>query len=43
MKKISIKKLAKEITGLDENCLQWEAELKKVYRIDKIVKNKNVL
>ncbi|HBG8471219.1 Uncharacterised protein [Clostridioides difficile] len=40
MKKISIKKLAKEITGLDENCLQWEAELKKVYRIDKIVKNK---
>ncbi|WP_270658827.1 hypothetical protein [Paraclostridium bifermentans] len=38
MEKYSIQALIPEITGVDENACNWEAESKKVYRIDKMIR-----
>lgn len=38
MKKYSIRTLVPEITGVHENDYTWEAESKKVYRIDKMIR-----
>lgn len=39
MEKYSISSLVPEITGIDEDSFTWEAESKKVYRIDKMIRS----